>query len=563
MNEELSGPASVTGGMAVVSALRAHDVDRVFCVPGESFLGVVDALNEAPEIELVTARHEGGAGLMAVADARLSGRPGVVMVSRAPGASNAAIAIHNAHEDGVPLVVLVGQVPRPDAGLGAFQEVDYARLYAGIVKGVVRVDDPARAEALLAQAFHAATSGLPGPVLVILPEDMLEEARPPVTAVRFPVAQPRAGDEDVAAAAALLKAQERPLLIAGMALNTVRGREALKTVAERWKLPVAASARQPDILDNNHPGYVAHLGYATDRFLVERLREATALLAVGTRLGDVTSQGYSFPAAPRPAVPVIHIHESAEAVGAVRETALPILSGCAEFLERLAVLAPAEPRWTSWRDDLHARYLAWSSWRAVEASDGIVFGAVVEACARMAPADAIITADAGNFGGWLGRYFRYGGRQRFLNALSGSMGYGVPAAVAASLRHPERKVVCFVGDGGFLMTGNEIATARAYGANPVVVISDNGSYGTIRMHQERRFPGRALGTDLANPDFAALACAFGCEALSVSRPQEIEPALAAAFRSERLCVVHVRTSLRHISPSFTLAAAPAIEAAPA
>lgn len=556
MKQDCAGSGLATGGVAIVATLGAHDVDRVFCVPGESFLGVVDALTDAPGIALVTARHEGGAGLMAVADARLSGRPGVLMVSRAPGASNAAIAIHNAYEDGVPLVVLVGQVPRPDAGLGAFQEVDYALMYAGIVKAVIRIDDASRAEAFLAQAFHAAMSGLPGPVLVILPEDMLEEVRPAAVPVRFPVARPRAAEQDVAAAAALLEAQERPLLIAGMALNTARGRAALKAVAGRWMLPVAASARQPDILDNGDPSYVAHLGYATDRFLTERLREATAILAVGSRLGDVTSQGYSFPAAPRPDVPVIQVHESAAAIGAIRETAVPVLADCAEFLERLAAHAPAAPRWAGWREELHDRYMAWSRWTDAEADDGIVFGAVVDACARLAPDDAIVTADAGNFGGWLGRYFRYRGGQRFLNALSGSMGYGVPAAVAAALRHPERKVVCFVGDGGFLMTGNEIATARAWGAHPVIIISDNASYGTIRMHQERRHPGRKLGTDLVNPDFAALAAAYGCLALSIRQPEDIAPALEAAFRSDQLCVVHVRTSLRHISPSFTLTAPP-------
>ncbi|HEY0218721.1 MAG TPA: thiamine pyrophosphate-binding protein, partial [Afipia sp.] len=441
---------TTTGGRAIVESFLRHGVERIYCVPGESFLGIIDALVDAPGIELIATRHESGAGFMAVADARLSGRPGVVMVSRGPGASNVTIAIQNAMEDGVPLVIIVGQVDRQDLGRGAFQEVNYAKTYSDLAKWTVQIDNPAQAMELMAKAFHVAQRGLPGPVVVVVPEDMLDETCANAGAPIFSVARPNTSLKDVEKAAGLLAASKRPLLIAGMALNTQRGRKALLDVANAWDIPIAASARQPDIIDNMHQSFTAHLGYATDPKLVNGLRESDAILAVGTRLGDVTSQAYTFPAAPFPSVPLIHVHESVEAIGTVRETELAILADCAEFLEILVTLAPTSRPWAAWRDKLHATYVQWSQWLWVEADDGVVFGAIVDACSRHLPQDTIVTADAGNFGGWLNRYFRYRTDQKFLNALSGAMGYGVPAAVAASIRYPDRPVVCFVGDGGFL-----------------------------------------------------------------------------------------------------------------
>lgn len=548
----MTGKKLTTGGRAIAASLLAHGIDRVFCVPGESFLGILDALVDTPQIKLVATRHESGAGFMAVADARLSGRPGVVMVSRGPGASNATIAIQNAQEDGVPLIVIVGQVERRDLGRGAFQEVNYAKTYSDLAKWTVQIDAADRAAALMAQAFHVAKRGFPGPVVVVVPEDMLDETCDRIDAPVLSVARPRSARSDAEAAATMLAAAARPLLIAGMAVNTYRGRTALKAVADAWQIPVAASARQSDVLNNDHPGFVAHLGYAADTQLVTGLREASALIAVGTRLGDVTSQGYTFPSAPRPEVPLIHIHESVDAIGTLRETQLAVLADCAEFLEQLATLAPNVRPWAGWRDELHATYAQWSRWLWTSASDGVVFGAMVDACSQHAPADAIITADAGNFGGWLNRYFRYRGDQQFLNALSGAMGYGVPAAVAAALRFPSRRVICFVGDGGFAMTGAELATALANGANPIIVLSDNASYGTIRMHQEKRYPGRVYGTGLTSPDFAAIARAHGCRSITVERNEEAEPAIVTALAHDGPFLIHVKSSLRHISPSMTL-----------
>ncbi len=545
-----ANPLRVSGSQAIVASFRAHNVERIFCVPGESFLGIMDALIDAPEIELVTARHEGGAGFMAVADARLSGRPGVVMVSRGPGAANVTIAIQTAREDGVPLVVIVGQVDRQDFGRGAFQEVNYAKTYSDLAKWTVQIEAPDRAAALLAQAFHVASRGFPGPVVVAVPEDLLDDTCACAPSPVLSVARPRAAADEVEATAALLAASPRPLLVAGMAANTACGRTALRQVADAWEIPIAASARQADILENTHPSFVAHLGYGTDPRLVTGLREATLMLAVGTRLGDVTSQGYTFPAVPIPEVPLIHVHESADAVGTLRETRLAILADCTEFLQKLAALAPQHKPWTPWRDRLHETWLGWSKWTPVEAEDGVVFAAMVDACSRRLPDDAIITADAGNFGAWLNRYFRYREGQRFLNALSGAMGFGMPAAVAAALRFPERRVVCFLGDGGFQMTGAELATACARGAKPIVILSDNASFGTIRMHQERRYPRRVHGTGLTNPDFAAIGRAHGCLTLTVARNEDAEPALLEALAYDGPALLHVKTSLRHISPTF-------------
>ncbi|QPC44360.1 acetolactate synthase [Kaustia mangrovi] len=549
----VSGSES-TAGREIVACLKAHDLDRVFCVPGESFLGVIDALRDDPSISLVTCRHEGGAGFMALADARLMRRPGVVMVSRGPGASNATIAIQTAQEDGVPLVVLVGQVERGHRGRRAFQEVDYAKTYSDLAKWCVEITDPARAGELMAQAIAVSRRGIPGPVVVVTPEDMLEAPCPRAEPVCLGVGLPGVDEIDVAQTAERLAGAKRPLVIAGQAVNHDFGRRALRNFADVWGVAVAASSRQADVLENTHGSYVAHLGYAADRTLVDRLREADLVLAIGTRLGDVTSQGYTFPTAPMPEQALIHVHEDASAIGGVRHVTLGAVADCALFLDRLSERRPAGRPWEPWVAQAHAAYLDWSRWQPVEADDGVVFGAVVDAFSRHLPDDAIVTADAGNFGGWLNRYFRFRGDQILLGPLSGAMGYGVPAAAAAAMRRRKRKAVCFVGDGGFMMTGNELATAIAHDASPVVVIADNGSYGTIRLHQEKRFPGRAYGTALANPDFTRLGEAFGAKTVRVEHADEVEEAVRVAVEASEPVVLHVKTSLEHISATARLSA---------
>ncbi len=544
-----------TAGHLFVRALETHGVDRVFCVPGESFLGALDALRDSRQIQVVTTRHESGAGFMAVADARLREGLGVAMVSRGPGASNATIAVHTAQQDAQPLLLVVGQVERADLQRGAFQEVDYRQMYGGMAKAVIEVEAPHRLGELMAQACHVALSGLPGPVILVVPEDVFEAEVPPEAAApRFPVGRPGPAPREVAAVAERLAAAERPLVIAGVELATEAGRASLRRLADAWGVPVAVSSRQSDLLDNAHPGFAGHLSYAANREMVARLAESDLVLAIGTRLGDVTTQGYSFPAAPEPAQPVIQVHPEAGEIGRIRRVAQGVVSGGRDFCDALAAQAPAVDPWQAWRDHLHGQQAAWTEWQPLPASDGVPFGAVVAALHAQLPADAIVTSDAGNFGGWLNRHLPLTGTRRLLGPLSGAMGYGVPAAVAAALRAPTRKVVCFVGDGGLLMTGTELATAAAYGAAPLVVVSDNGAYGTIRLHQEKRFPGRPVATDLANPDFALFARAFGLEVVPVAEQDAVPAAVERALAVRGPALLHVRSSLDHISPGIRLSA---------
>ena len=540
----------------LVETLALHGVNRVFCVPGESYLSVLDALSQRDDIETVTCRHEGGAGFMALADARLTGHPGVVLVSRGPGAMNASIAIHSAQQDAVPLVVFVGQVERVHRHMDAFQEVDYEKVFGSMAKWVVEVRDGARLADTVAQAFHAAASGTPGPVVVALPEDMLEDLSEGAAAAPFALPQGGASAAQLAQVAGLIAQAQRPLLIAGGLLKGEAGQAALRAAAEAFGLPVATSVRHADVLPNDHRLFAGHLTYGAPRALAEAVAEADLVLAVGTRLGDVTTQGYLFPAAPRPAQTVVQVWPDPRAVGHVRALTLGLTADPATFLDGLRELAPAQPRepHLRWADQLHAVASGLRRWDGpLDAEDGVIFAAMVQAADRMLADDAIITIDAGNFGGWLQRLMRFGGGRRMIAPSSGAMGYGVPAAIAASLRCPDRQVVCFVGDGGFLMTGNELATALQTGAKPIIVVADNGSYGTIRMHEELHFPRLVSATALVNPDFAGLARQFGALGLRVDHSDQIEGALREALAADRAALIVVRTSLTHISVASTIA----------
>ena len=539
----------------LVASLIQHDIDRVFCVPGESYLSVLDAMVDAPDLQVVTARHEGGAGFMAVADAKLSGRTAVAFVSRGPGAMNAAIAVHTAQQDAVPMILFVGQVERPHLGMNAFQEVDHARLFAPMCKWTAEVHDPARLADIVATAFHRARAGTPGPVVISLPEDMLEDT---VGEAPVPVRGPTraaAATSDIEALRKQIAAARRPLIVAGGLLQTEAGRSALLRVAEGFGLPVAAAVRQIDVIDNDHPNYAGHMGYGAPGALIAALSQSDLVLAVGARLGDVTSQGYSFPAAPCPAQPVVQVWPDAAELGSFRDLALGIAADPVEVLSQLAAVAPEAPQRAhlDWCHDLHAGALRLRQWDGpAEAEDGVVFGAFVREVNAMLADDAIIASDAGNFGAWVQKAIRFGGNRRMLGPCSGAMGFGVPAAVAASLRFPGRQVIGFAGDGGMLMTGNELATAMQYGASPILVVSDNGSYGTIRMHQEKTFPSRLAMTDLKNPDFRAWGESFGALAFQINRADEIRPTLQEALSARRPVFISVRTSLEYISPNSTI-----------
>lgn len=540
-----------SAAQALVEAMRLHGVDRIFCVPGESYIAVLDALIDAPDIHVVACRHEGGAGFAAVADAKLTGRAGVCFVSRGPGATNAAIAVHTAAQDAAPLVLFVGQVERKDLGRDAFQEVDYAKTFSDMAKWVCQAHDPDRLPEIAARAFAIAESGTPGPVVVALPEDMLEQ--PCAAEAAAPGARPRAypADADVGLIAERLARAERPVLIGGGLLKTPEARRALKAASEAWSLPVAASFKHQDLFPNAHPNFAGHLGYGIPPTLAEALADADLVLAVGTRLGDVTSQGFTLP---RPGQPLIHVYPDPAKIGRVFPVERGVVCEPAAFVAALAERnAPPPPKGrAAWIARLHKVYADLAEWKPRPAEDGVEFGHMARAMVDLLAEDAIMVMDAGNFSSWAHRYFPFGERHVLLGCVTGAMGLGAPGALAAALRHPDRQVVALIGDGGFLMTGNELATAVKEKARVRLIVCNNGSYGTIRLHQEKRRPGRSIATELANPDFAALARAFGAKGLSVQRPEDCAPALKEALAHDGPALLDVTASLENISAYATL-----------
>ena len=537
----------------LVDCLAAHGTDRVFCVPGESYLAVLDALHERNAIQTVVCRHEGGAGLMGVADAKLTGRPGVVFVSRGPGATNASIAVHVAEQDAVPLVLFIGQVPRGEIGRRAFQEVDYAKTFADMAKMVAVVEDPGRLPEVIARAYVAAQAPTPGPVVIVLPEDMLEDKTE--AAVIQPMTVPRAGGasaDDTAAVIAMIGKARQPLLVAGGGLNGPDGRAALVRAAEAHRLPVALTFKRQEIFPNTHPHYAGHLGFKIPRSQVALYEEADLVVAVGTRLGEVSTQGYTFPLAPVPRQPLIHVHDDAAHIGRNFATARAIVADPVHFLEALAsTKSQAPPGRSAWVSRLHDYVAGKRAWTAP--ADGLLdMGAVVGNFGKRIADDAIFVTDAGNFSGWLHKHYPFNGRQLMLGSVGGAMGMGMPAAVAAGLRHPNRQVITWLGDGGTLMTGSELATAVQYGVPVKVFISNNGSYGTIRMHQEKAYAGRVNGTALRNPDFAKWAESFGAKGMTIASFAEAPRVVAAALDHAGPVVVDVKSAVQHISPGMTL-----------
>lgn len=537
----------------LVETIRAHGFDRIFCVPGESYLSLLDALHGS-DIDLVVCRHEGGAGFMAVGDARLTGKPGLLAVSRGPGASNASIAVHLADQDAQPLIVLIGQVARHERGRGAFQEVDYQQMFGGICKGVWEVSEGARLSEIFARAAHVAQSGTPGPVVVAMPEDMLGDIVTGSSVPPLPVARATASQLDVRQAAELLRQAERPLIIAGGQLDTAQGRAALRAAAQAHGVPVALTFKYQHIFDNAHPLYCGHLGFKIPPKQVAELQKTDLILAVGTRLGDTPTQGYQLPKAPAPEQTLIHVYPDPSAIGSVFRTDLGLAVDPASFLTALASeeaeISKARRQWAS---GLNALAKKITDRPPQEWDDGLDFGAVVKALAEQAPRDTIVLTDAGNFSSWVHCHWRWDGTQAAIGAVGGAMGLAVPAAVSACLRHPDRRVIAFVGDGGAMMTGNELATALSVGAKPMIVVSNNGTYGTIRLHQEKGFPGRVSGTDLANPDFAAWGRAFGAAGISISKGDDVSAKVAEALAHDGPVVVQVHTSTEAISAFTTIA----------
>lgn len=546
-------PGTTVAG-ALVSALRAHGVDRLFSVAGESFLPLLDALLDAVDIDLVTCRHEGSAGFAAIGDAKLTGRPGVCLVSRGPGAANVAAAVHASHQDATPLLVIAGQVPRASLGRGSFQEFDPVALFGGITKGVWVLHSAGRTAEFCHQALHHARSGTPGPVVLAIPEDVFNDDAghwPAPAAVRSAGGP---APDVVRAVLTLLNESARPLILAGGLLSDPAGRLALARAAQGHGIPVVCSNKHQDLFDNTDGLYAGHLSNSMPSAQRAALSRTDLCLAVGTRLDAVTTARYTWPCARTGDPPLIHVYPDELRVGERYQPRIGICADPATFLTALA-REPSSGRGSgAWAAELNALTAAQRPWTPVSADDGVVFGAVATAIDRLAGGTLVLVVDAGGFTSWLYRHVRIGARGRLLGVGSSTMGFAVPAAVAAALRRPSEPVICVVGDGGFQMNGSELAVAAERNARLTVVIANNSCLGTIRDGQERAFPGRVIGTSLANPDFAALATAYGALGLTVTSPDAIEPALAKALDYDGPAVIDVRTSLTHLSAARLLGA---------
>ena len=537
----------------LVACLESAGVDRAFCVPGESYLATLDAFARRNRIELVQARHESGAGFMAVADAKLTGRPGVALVSRGPGATNASIALHTAEQDAVPMVLFIGQVAREEIGRGAFQEIDYSKMFGDIAKAVWTISDADRIPEIVARAFQIASSGTPGPVVIVLPEDMQfdETDARPMEPMPVPRTAPAAADLD--RVADMLSKAERPVIVAGGLLDHAAGRAALLKAAEAWSVPVVTSFKHQDVFPNDSPLYAGYLGFNIPKPQVDLLSESDLVMAVGSRLGDTTTQGYVWPSIP-PKQPLIHVYPDAAVVGRVFAADVGLTVDPVAFLDLLAERGGEAPAGRAeWNGRLQAYVDRLMDGAPEPADDGVNFGLVVEALKPHLADDALIVTDAGNFSSWIHRHVRFNGRQAMLGAVSGAMGMGTPAAVAAGLRSPERQIITFLGDGGAMMTGHEMATAMARGVKIRVFVSNNGSYGTIRLHQEKHFPGTVASTQLANPDFAAWGASFGAKGMTITKDDDIAAKVAEAMNHDGPVVVDVHSSLEKISAYVAMA----------
>jgi acetolactate synthase-1/2/3 large subunit len=548
----LRGPGPRTGGKLLADALVAQGVTHAFCVPGESYLDLLDGLYSVRnKLTLVTCRFEAGAVHMAEAYGKLTGQPGVAIVTRGPGACHAAIGVHVAQQDSTPLVLLVGQIPVEETDRESFQEVDYRRMFSPIAKWVTQIDDAQRIPELMAHAFDVAVSGRPGPVVVAISEEMQKKLASVPDIGPAPVLPPHPAPEALPRLMAMLAKAQRPLAILGGSRWSAEGRAAIGEFLRANDLPVAVSFRRQGLFDGTSPNYVGDLGVGADAGLVAHAKESDLILAIGTRLGEPVSQGYTL-LDMAGGTPVVHVHPEQSEIGRVYRPALGIVADLNAFALAARATPPVEaPAWAGWTKELRAQREAQA--KAPDYEGPLNLAVALQALEQALPPDTIFATDAGNFATWPTRFMHVAEGQDFLGPTNGAMGYGVPAAIGAKVVQPHRTVICFVGDGGFLMTGQEIATAFHHSVAPVILVFNNQMYGTIRMYQERTYPGRVSGTALTNPDFARFIEAFGGHGEVVERTEELVPAVQRAIASGKPALVEIRTNPEQVTNRATIA----------
>jgi len=546
-----SNDGSRTGGEILIDQLAIQGVRHVFCVPGESYLAALDAFHDSP-IQLTICRHESAAAMMAEAVGKTTGRPGICFVTRGPGATNASAGIHIAKQDSSPMILFVGQVGRHMREREAFQEVDYREVFGGLAKWATEIDDPARIPEIVSRAFHTACSGRSGPVVIALPEDMLSERALVPNATAFEPVENWPGLTDMSRLQKMLWAAKRPIALVGGSRWSDAACAAMARFAERFALPVATTFRRGHLFDALHPCYAGDFGIGPNPKLLARVKGADLVLLIGGRMSEIASQSYTAFDIPEPQMKLVHVHPGSEELGRVYHPALAINASPTAFCASLEGLQPPnEIAWKGESDTAHADFLSWTE-KATPVPGGVNLGEVMVWLRDNLTPDAFITNGAGNFAAWIHRFYRFRKYATHVGPTSGSMGYGLPAAVAMKTLHPNRTVVCVAGDGDFLMTGQDFATAVQYKLPIIVVLSDNGLYGTIRMHQERDYPGRVVATELKNPDFVAYAKAFGGFGVRVEKTADFPAAFAAAQKSGLPSIIHLKVDPEAITPTMTL-----------
>jgi acetolactate synthase-1/2/3 large subunit len=541
-----------TGGQVLVRALELNGIKTVFCVPGESYLGALDAFYDVRDsIRVITCRHESGAAYAAEAHGKLTGQPGIAFVTRGPGACNASIGVHTAFQDSSPMILFIGQVPREFRGREAFQEIDFTSMYQPLSKWVVEVEDPKRLPEIITRAFAMAKGGRPGPVVISLPEDMLVEKVQVVDVVPNELPVPEPGDNDINKLTRMISDAKKPLVIFGGGGWTQESVIDLEAFCEGNSLPAIASFRVQDIFNNDHPNFIGELGYNTNPKLAQRVKNADFILAIGARLGETATQAYTLIKAPKPDQKLVHVFADHTELGRVFQADLSIASDLSAFVSSVRRNIQVDSsEWVSWLSEGRSDFDKWTV--PGEYPGSLNLAEAFIQLRDILPNDAILTTDAGNFAGWISRFFRFRKYRTLLGPTNGSMGYGMPAALAAKAEKPELPVICYAGDGGILMTGNELATAVQNDLPIVLIIANNSMFGTIRMHEEREFPGREIATQLHNPDFVAWAESFGALGERVTKTDEFRPAVERALAASCPVVIELILDQELISSNITL-----------